>query len=85
MNARQIFDSYALETNSKQVEIYIPVDKLATEDLEQVEIAEQYYYNGSMKWHVASSGFTDDGKYVHGTVYPQDYTEFKFTVLKDEE
>ncbi len=85
MNARQIFDSYALETNSKQVEIYIPVDKLATEDLEQVEIAEQYYYNGSMKWHVASSGLTDDGKYVHGTVYPQDYTEFKFTVLKDEE
>lgn len=82
-NAKQVFDAYSLETDSQQVDIYIPVDKLSTKRLESVSLAIRYQREGNTDYDVLFTNRTDDGKYVYGTVDTSGCTDIKFSVFTD--
>lgn len=83
-NEKQIFDAYALSTDSEQVEVYIPINKLDTDDLEYVSVLKHYFYNGDRGHEESQCEITSDEKYLHITIYTHSYTDIKFSVLNNE-
>ena len=87
INAKQIFDAYALDTDSDKVYIYVPVDKLSetgTAENAQTVLVKQYQYKGERRHNNIITDPTDDGKYIGGIIYKDDYTELKFSVFTDQ-
>lgn len=83
LDAQQVTDAYALETNAGKVYVYFPVAKLNTKDLEHAQMVKQYQYQGETCYDNLLCGVTDDGKYIHGIVYTRDETEIKISVFVD--
>ena len=85
INAKQIFDAYQIHTNSRKVHVYIPIDQLETSDTEDTRIVEQFIRDGEKIYTHPVTRTTDDNKYLYGIFYIKDYTDYCFSVLKDQE
>ncbi|MBE5866005.1 MAG: hypothetical protein E7292_07320 [Lachnospiraceae bacterium] len=86
INAKQIFDAYTLNTDSDKVYIYVPKDKLGelgTAENAQTVLVKQYQYEDETEHKNIITEPTDDGKYIGGIIYMDDYTELKFSVFTD--
>ena len=83
LDAQQVSDAYALETNAGKVYVYFPVEKLNTKEVEHAQLVKQYQYQGETCYDNLLGGVTDDGKYIQGIVYTRDETEIKISVFVD--
>lgn len=83
IDAKQVSDAYALETNSQKVYVYFPVEKLNTEDVERAQLVKQYQYQGETCYDNLLGGVTEDGNYIHGIVYTRDEAEIRIAVFVD--
>ena len=83
LDAQQVSDAYALETNADKVYVYFPVEKLNTKEVEHAQLVKQYQYQGETCYDNLLGGVTDDGKYIQGIVYTRDETEIKISVFVD--
>lgn len=83
LDAQQVSDAYALETNAGKVYVYFPVEKLDTKEVEHAQLVKQYQYQGETCYDNLLGGVTDDGKYIQGIVYTRDETEIKISVFVD--
>jgi len=85
INAKQIFDAYALHTDASKVYVFIPMDKFYTEGMKQVSMVKQFSNDGNVVYKNVLGGLTDDEKYLHGVIYTEDYTDIKISVFMNED
>lgn len=83
IDAKQVANAYAFDTNSEKVYVYFPVEKLDTKEVKEAQLVKQYQYKGETCYDNIISKVTDDGKYIHGIVYTRDETEIKISVFID--
>lgn len=84
IDAKQVADAYALETDAEKIYVYFPVEKLNTEDVEHAQLVKQYQYQDKTCYDNLLGGVTDDGKYIRGIIYTRDESEIKISVFVDE-
>lgn len=85
IDAKQVADSYAVETDSEKVYVYFPVEKLNTKDVNRAQLVKQYQDQGRTCYENIPGRVTDDGRYIHGIVYTRGESEIKISVFTDEE
>lgn len=83
LDAEQVSDAYALNTESRKVHVYIPVDSLSTTHTEQADIVLQYVYDGKICYYKVPGGLTDDGNYLEAGISTKDRSDIRFAVLVD--
>ena len=84
IDAKQVADAYAVETDSEMVYVYFPVEKLKTKDVDHAQLVKQYLNQGNTCYDNILSSVTDDGRYIHGIVYTGDESEIKISVFVDQ-
>ena len=84
IDAKQVADAYAVETDSEKIYVYFPVGKLHTKDVDSAQLVKQYRYQGKVCYDNILGRVTDDGKYIHGIVYTGDESEIKISVFVDQ-
>lgn len=85
IDAKQVTDAYAVETDSEKIYVYFPVEKLHTKDVDRAQLVKQYQYQDGTCYDNILGGMTDDGKYIHGIVYTRDESDIKISVFVDQE
>ena len=88
LDARQVLDTaYAITSESNAIYFFIPVELL--EDVGSADtvgmIVFQYEKDGETKYKHTVTDLPDDGRYLVGTIYTQNYPEIKISVLRDSE
>ena len=83
IDAKQVVDAYAVETDAKKIYVYFPVEKLQTKDVKRAQLVKQYQYRGETCYDTIPGGVTDDGRYISGIVYTKDESEIKLSVFVD--
>jgi len=88
LDARQVLDTaYAITSESNAIYFFIPVELL--EDVGSGDsvgmIVFQYEKDGETKYKHTVTDLSDDGRYLVGTIYTQNYPEIKISVLQDNE
>lgn len=83
IDAKQVADAYAVETDSEKVYVYFPVGKLNAKDVDRTQLVKQYRYQDKTCYDNILGGVTDDGKYIHGIVYTRDESDIKISVFVD--
>lgn len=88
LDAKQVLDTaYAITSESNAIYFFIPVDLL--EDVGSADtvgmIVYQYEKDGETLYKHTVTNLSDDGRYLVGTIYTQNYPEIKISVLRDSE
>ena len=83
IDAKQVADAYAVETNARKIYVYFPVEKLQTKDVKHAQLVKQYQYQGKTCYDNILGEVTDDGRYITGILYTRDESEIKISVFVD--
>lgn len=83
IDAKQVVDAYAVETDAKKIYVYFPVEKLQTKDVKRAQLVKQYQYRGETCYDNILGEVTDDGRYITGILYTKDESEIKISVFVD--
>lgn len=83
IDARQIAQAYALDTDASVVDVYIPAKSLGVKDSSKVVIGMQYNAEGERCYKILNPNLSDDGAYIHAKVYTRDYSDICFAPFVD--
>ena len=78
IDAGQIVQAYALDTDASVVDVYIPAKSLHVKDRSKVVIGMQYDFEGEHHYKILNPKLSDDGVYIHAKVYARDYSDICF-------
>ncbi len=86
LDARQVLDTaYAITSETNAIYFFVPVELL--EDIGSADsegmIAYQYEGDDGTRYKHTVTDLSDDGRYLVGTIYTQNYPELKISVLQD--
>ncbi len=83
IDAGQIVQAYALDTDASVVDVYIPAKSLHVKDRSKVVIGMQYDFEGEHHYKILNPKLSDDGVYIHAKVYARDYSDICFAPFVD--
>lgn len=83
INAKQIYDAYAVDSDAKNVIIWIPGSDIRSKEVDGIRFVTQYYYEGETKYGTGVTWDIADDAYITTTLYPSRYEKLIFSVFTD--
>lgn len=83
INAEQIYDAYAVDSDAKSLIIWVPSSDISSKEEDGTRFVTQYYHEGETKYGTGVTWDIANGAYITTTLYPNRYEELIFSVFTD--